>query len=987
MHFEAIDSYVRVLTIAISAAIILNLLDDLFIDLNYFLRGLHRRSRRRLTRAELVSPKQQRIAIIVPAWKEAEVIAEMLEHNLGSIDYDRSRYTFFCGTYQNDPGTQACVDSVARRFPSVRKVVVPHDGPTSKADCLNWVYQGIILDEETSGERYDIVLMHDAEDIIHALSLRLVNHLIPRYDFVQTPVFSLELKLDQVVAGTYIDEFAEHHLKDMLVREAIGGLVPSAGVGSAFARDAFEEIACAHDQKPFNTESLTEDYEIAIKFRLAGKRVHFACRTLERPAEPDGVISAREEYLATREYFPSGASASVRQRSRWVCGITLQTWQQVGWKGPLAVRYCMWRDRKAVITNLVVLLSYVVVLYFAVASSCALITHSDWSVAHIAPAGSLLWYMLWLNSAALVWRASLKAYFVGRLYGPAQALLSVPRLIAGNVIGVLATLRALRQYTMHRITGEPLRWLKTAHQFPNARTLRARARMLGECLLESGLISTAELNQALLIQRGTDLPLGTVLTLSGMCTGDTVLSALSQQWGIESGARVQPETIASVLLRAVPEAEAERLDILPLSTQGSEVAVAVARPLALEERARLEMLVGARIRPSLVDPARLQRARRRAYRRLVTTSVAGQPRLGEQLIAAGHITSTQLETTLAQQAESDELLGELLHRQGLVSAEVIARHLGHWSETASFDRSALDTQAVLRLGYAYCALYSIAPLVAPAGVPRLLACPFPVADAVRERVQRELAEPVALAYASLFQVRAALARTHRSVRAQLATELPGLAALDACELQAVADSGVWPRGVGDLWQRCSAAARAPVDYLETEADMPASMTAELRAHSYRLETSWPIAPATGTNGGAPGAAKLRTQADRLERAGSSLPPSSADGLGPETAASKRPAPSLAPPASSVLPPAAAVGIPSLLPPSWLQRDGIVVLSAADGCAVLAAAKPSPELARAVARCLPTWAIEWRVTSPAPAALGALTQATRNEAWNQPTTVH
>jgi adsorption protein B len=938
MHFEAIDSYVRVLTIAISAAIILNLLDDLFIDLNYFLRGLHRRSRRRLTRAELVSPTQQRIAIIVPAWKEAEVIAEMLEHNLGSIDYDRSRYTFFCGTYQNDPGTQACVDSVARRFPSVRKVVVPHDGPTSKADCLNWVYQGIILDEETSGERYDIVLMHDAEDIIHALSLRLVNHLIPRYDFVQTPVFSLELRLDQVVAGTYIDEFAEHHLKDMLVREAIGGLVPSAGVGSAFARDAFEEIACAHDQKPFNTESLTEDYEIAIKFRLAGKRVHFACRTLERPAEPDGVISAREEYLATREYFPSGVSASVRQRSRWVCGITLQTWQQVGWKGPWAVRYCMWRDRKAVFTNLVVLLSYVVVLYFAVASSCALITHSDWSVAHIAPAGSVLWYMLWLNSAALVWRASLKAYFVGRLYGPAQALLSVPRLIAGNVIGVLATLRALRQYTMHRITGEPLRWLKTAHQFPNARTLRARARMLGECLLESGLISTAELNQALLIQRGTDLPLGTVLTLSGMCTGDTVLSALSQQWGIESGARVQPEAIAAVLLRAVPEAEAERLDVLPLSAQGSEVAVAVARPLALDERARLETLVGARIRPSLVDPARLQRARRRAYRRLVTASVAAQPaRLGEQLVAAGHITSTQLETTLAQQAESDELLGELLHRQGLVSAEAIAQHLGHWQETASFDRSALDTQAVLRLGYAYCALYSIAPLVAPAGVPRLLACPFPVADAVRERVQRELGEPVALAYASLFQVRAALARTHRSVRAQLATELPGLAALDACELQAVADGGAWPRGVGDLWQRCSAAARAPVDYLETEADMPASVTAELRAHSYRLETSWPIAPA--------------------------------------------------PPASSFSPPTAAASIPSLLPPSWLQRDGIVVLSAADGCAVLAVAKPSPELARAVARCLPTWAIEWRVRAPAPAALGALTQATRNEAWKQQTTVH
>ena len=137
-----------------------------------------------------------------------------------------------------------------------------------------------MLDEQRHGRRYDILLMHDAEDVIHPLSLRLYSLLIPAHDFVQTPVFSLELALHQGVAATYIDEFAEHHLKDMLVREAIGGLVPSAGVGSAFARDAFEEIARAHGQQPFNVESLTEDYEIGLKFRLAGKKVHFACRSL-----------------------------------------------------------------------------------------------------------------------------------------------------------------------------------------------------------------------------------------------------------------------------------------------------------------------------------------------------------------------------------------------------------------------------------------------------------------------------------------------------------------------------------------------------------------------------------------------------------------------------------------------------------------------------------------------------------------------------------
>src|SRR5262249_1201487 len=153
------------------------------------------------------------------------------------------------------------------------------------------------------GRRFDILLMHDAEDIIHPLSLRLYSLLIPRYEFVQTPVFSLPLEPSKLVAATYIDEFAEHHLKDMVVRQAFGGLVPSAGVGSAFEREAFQQIALAHGQKAFNTESLTEDYEIGLKFRLAGKRVHFACHTVETK-EAGGRTG--EQFIATREYFPDG---------------------------------------------------------------------------------------------------------------------------------------------------------------------------------------------------------------------------------------------------------------------------------------------------------------------------------------------------------------------------------------------------------------------------------------------------------------------------------------------------------------------------------------------------------------------------------------------------------------------------------------------------------------------------------------------------------
>jgi adsorption protein B len=75
--------------------------------------------------------------------------------------------------------------------------------------------------------------------------------------------------------------------------------------------------------------------------------------------------------------------------------------------------------------------------------------------------------------AALVWRSLFKIQFVRRLYGPGHGLFVLPRLVIANVIAVLAMACALRMYFRHRRTGEPLRWLKTAHAFPSAEALSA----------------------------------------------------------------------------------------------------------------------------------------------------------------------------------------------------------------------------------------------------------------------------------------------------------------------------------------------------------------------------------------------------------------------------------------------------------------------------------------------------------------------------------
>jgi adsorption protein B len=114
-------------------------LDDLFLDISYlYLRLSDRRARTSPpTRAlgKFPDRPQRKIALMIPCWQEHEVIEQMLDHNLSEIDYEN--YDFWLGVYPNDAATIAKVAASAKKSPRVRHVVCSHDGPTTKADCLN----------------------------------------------------------------------------------------------------------------------------------------------------------------------------------------------------------------------------------------------------------------------------------------------------------------------------------------------------------------------------------------------------------------------------------------------------------------------------------------------------------------------------------------------------------------------------------------------------------------------------------------------------------------------------------------------------------------------------------------------------------------------------------------------------------------------------------------------------------------------------------
>src|SRR5687768_456842 len=123
MSLDFLGLAMQAIAVPVSAGILVNGLEEMAIDLQYFARGLYRRERRAITWEELAAAPPRRIAIMVPAWDEAEVIESMLEHNHRTLDYDPALYDIFCGTYQNDTETQRRVSAVARRYPNVHKVV------------------------------------------------------------------------------------------------------------------------------------------------------------------------------------------------------------------------------------------------------------------------------------------------------------------------------------------------------------------------------------------------------------------------------------------------------------------------------------------------------------------------------------------------------------------------------------------------------------------------------------------------------------------------------------------------------------------------------------------------------------------------------------------------------------------------------------------------------------------------------------------------
>lgn len=441
--------------------IVLGLADELAVDLVWLWLRLTGRARTpRLPSGYGTAPLGGPLAVFIPAYAESAIIGVTVRHLLQT--WQQADLQLYVGCYRNDAATLAAVAMAALGDRRLRLVVVDAAGPTTKADCLNRLYQALEDDEHRAGRKFRGVVLQDAEDMVHPAALAAIDTALGAVDFVQLPVRPVAGPGGRWISGHYADEFTESHAKAMVVRNALGLGLPAAGVGCGFARDALASLTLrGHGQGgkgPFSPDALTEDYELGLVLSGRGRGGAFL-----RLRAADGSL------VATSSCFPDRLGAALRQKTRWIHGIAFQAWDRLGWsRRPLEVWMAL-RDRRGPLTALVLAAAYALLLLDA-----ALVLAQLRGLVPALPLSPAHRLLLTLGLVGLVWRALCKAAFVSREYGLAEGLRAVLRIPVGNVIAIMAGRRALAAY-VRSLAGQPVHWDKTQHiDHPAAATI-ARA--------------------------------------------------------------------------------------------------------------------------------------------------------------------------------------------------------------------------------------------------------------------------------------------------------------------------------------------------------------------------------------------------------------------------------------------------------------------------------------------------------------------------------
>ena len=298
-----------------------------------------------------------------------------------------------------------------------------------------------------------------------------------------------------------------------------------------------------------------------------------------------------------------------------------------------------------------------------------------------------------INFVFLVNRVVHRLIFTGAAHGLKYAVLTPVRMVWGNYIGYLASMRAARRYLWHVISGNRITWDKTAHAYPSMAELgQGEGGRLGEALIYWGAIDERGLQRALALQEDEYRPLGLLLLDLGEINDDQLADAVAEHKGLERIA-LDPMAAKPDILKHFPQDLAAKYGAFPVAKDGRSLQVAVGEPLSETQMTDLRHRLGRSLKVCVAplsdvsfgirfgyQPDELE-ADRRAARVLKRLSILDDEqvsavwrslrkdwvRLGDHLVRRGALSHAQLLTEQKGVDAADEhALGAALIRKRII---------------------------------------------------------------------------------------------------------------------------------------------------------------------------------------------------------------------------------------------------------------------------------------------------------------------------------
>lgn len=534
------EKYLYIIGLVLAIFYILSGFDDFIWDLVAIYRGIFRKSEVKEVALEAVFNEPPKLrAVMIAAWQESNVIEDVISHFIESTIYPSSQFHVFVGVYPNDTETIEAIKRLESRYTNVHCVVNYRPGPTTKAQNLNHVVKEIIRFEKRKSWKFHSFTIHDSEDVVSPYELCLSNYYLNKHDGIQFPVFpiieypTLKNFFKNITTCTYADEFAENHYLTMYYRDKAGAFVPSAGTGFVLNRDIIFEY---ENLNFLPQDSLTEDYQLALDLYIRNKDFKYLLDVF--PYVNDN-YKVSQGFVSTRSMFPNTFKQAVRQKKRWITGITMQTikirsilkLKDVSFAG----RYSLYRDQKAKFGNLVVFIGYPIYIYFILSLFI--------SLPPIYPIFSLSWWLAVFVTIMMIERLLFRMVSMYKVYGFKSALFSsffppfLPfRYVWSNIINFSATLLSFiekfkkdKKQTKISKKTKKVKWDKTVHTFLPQDKLKKYHIRLGDILLKRKYIDAKDLARILEdTKREKDMfSFGKYLLSNGYINENELLNALA----------------------------------------------------------------------------------------------------------------------------------------------------------------------------------------------------------------------------------------------------------------------------------------------------------------------------------------------------------------------------------------------------------------------------------------------------------------------------